>query len=367
MSAIANRPSGNAGTVGDWRREFLSVLPHDRAHWGAVRAAVSIVVPIAALASTGHTGLTLFAVFGAMSGVFGRHSTYAARLRLQSAAALCLTVSVVAGTLVGVLAPASLVAVAVIAVLSLAGLIVSRRIGLLPVPSLFMVFAAGSTSAFAQAPVDLAWAAALPLAAAALSIGIGQVGRLLPHSSAVKHPLRPVVPLRDILSAPGIRLDIVRYTLAPLAAGGIATAVGIGHPYWAAVAATVPLTGATLGAQLGRGTQRLAGTVLGLAVAAGILALEPPVWVLLIVVAAAQLWAELFVMRNYALAVVGVTPLALIMVHLASPVPVGQLLSDRLLETAIGVLVAVAILVASSRRPGGRRPDSNAAGGSPTL
>lgn len=350
MSAIANRPSGDGSLLTDWRREFLSVLPHNRAHWGAVRAAVSIVIPIGSLALTGHSSLTLFATFGAMAGVFGRHSTYPARLRLQIVAGLCLTVAVFAGTLVGLLAPASFIAVLVIAGLSFVGLIVSRRIGLLPVPSLFMVFAAGSTSAFGHTPIDLLWASALPLAAGALAVGIGQLGRLAPPSTATKHPMRPAVPFHDILTAPGIRLDIVRYTLAPLLAGGIATAVGIGHPYWAAVAATVPLSGVTLGAQLGRGTQRLAGTVLGLAVAAGVLSLQPPLWVLLLVVVAAQMWAELFVMRNYALAVIGVTPLALVMVHLASPLPIGQLLTDRLIETAIGVAVAVVILIVSTRR-----------------
>ncbi|AMM18831.1 hypothetical protein AX769_00085 [Frondihabitans sp. PAMC 28766] len=342
--------TSSPSTAADWRAELLSVLPHDRAHWGAVRAAVSVVVPIAALSLTGHANLTLFATFGAMAAVFGRHSSYAARLRMQVTAGLCLSASVFVGTLVGLVAPASSLAVVVIAALSLTGLLVARRIGLLPVPSLFMVFAAGSTSAFGHAPIDLVRASALPLAAAALAVGIGQLGRLAPPGASVKHPARPVVPFRKTLAAPGARLDIARYTLAPLLAGGIATAVGIGHPYWAAVAATVPLAGATLGAQLGRGTQRLAGTVLGLAIATAVLGLNPPLWVLLVVVAAAQVWAELFVMRNYALAVVGVTPLALVMVHLASPLPLSELVGDRLVETVIGVVVAVVLLIVTTPR-----------------
>lgn len=346
----------------EWRREFLSVLPHNRAHAGAIRAAIAVVLPIAILSLTGHPTLTLYATFGAMAGVFGRHSTYAARWRLQAAAGLALTTAVVVGTLVAVVAPASFLAVAAIAVLSVAGLLLSRRIGLLPVPSLFLVFATGSTSAFAHAPVDLIWAAVLPLGAATFAVLLGQVGRILPSlrdsaalSTPAKHGLRPAVPFRDILGAPGVRRDIVRYLVGPLAAGALATAVGIGHPYWAAVAATVPLSGATLGAQLGRGSQRLVGTILGVALAALLLSFDPPLVWLIVIVAAAQLWAELFILRNYALATVGVTPLALVMVHLASPLPLAELVSDRLVETVIGVIVAVAVLlVTPSPKPQNR-------------
>ncbi|WP_420710640.1 FUSC family protein [Agrococcus sp. SL85] len=51
--------------------------------------------------------------------------------------------------------------------------------------------------------------------------------------------------------------------------------------------------------------------------------------------------------RNYGLALVAVTPLALVLVHASSPEPVPQLLADRVLETLIGVAVAVAVAAAS--------------------
>jgi hypothetical protein len=346
MTSTAPAPT----IVSEWRRELISVLPHNRAHRGALRAAVAIVTPISVLTLTGHASLTLFATFGAMAGVFGRHSTYSARLRLQIAAGLSLSSSVFVGTLVGLVAPASSLAVVAIAVISAVGLLISRRIGLLPVPSLFLVFATGSTSAYQHQPIDLVWAAALPLLAATFAVLLGQAGRILNPSPAGRHPLRAVVSFREIVRAPGVRVDLLRYAVGPLAAGAIATAVGIGHPYWAAVAATVPLTGVTLGAQLGRGTQRLAGTVIGVALAALLLSLDPPLLVLIAIVAAAQLWAELFIMRNYALATIGVTPLALVMIHLASPAPLGQLVSDRLIETGIGVAVAVVLLIATTPR-----------------
>jgi len=62
--------------------------------------------------------------------------------------------------------------------------------------------------------------------------------------------------------------------------------------------------------------------------------------------------AELFVGRNYGIAMVFITPLALLMISLASPATPGMLLRDRVLETVIGVAVGtvVAIVSAALRR-----------------
>ncbi|RKR76572.1 FUSC family protein [Frondihabitans australicus] len=337
-------------TVAGWRREFLGISPYNRAHWGAFRVAVSLLIPIAALSLSGHAILTIYATFGAMAAMFGRHATYAGRLRLQVVAGLSLSSAVFVGTLVGMVQPGSFLAVAVIALLSVGGFLVARREGLLPVPSLFLVFAAGGVSSFSHSPIDLVWASALPLASAALAVLIGQAGRILPPTGAAKHDLKPRVGWRELLSASGVRLDVARYALGPLVAGGIATALGIGHPYWAALAATVPLQGTSLGAKLGRGTQRFAGTALGLVIAGAVLALNPPLPVLLVIATAGALWAELWVLRNYGLAVIGLTSLALVMVHIASPEAIGTLVADRFVETLIGSVIAVILLIVTSPR-----------------
>jgi hypothetical protein len=61
------------------------------------------------------------------------------------------------------------------------------------------------------------------------------------------------------------------------------------------------------------------------------------------VIVVLQAGAELWVERNYAIALVAVTPLALLMVDLVSPLPIGTLLFDRGVETVIGVIVGVAV------------------------
>jgi uncharacterized membrane protein YccC len=128
-----------------------------------------------------------------------------------------------------------------------------------------------------------------------------------------------------------------------LLSGAIATSGGIGRPYWAMVSAVVPLVARDLAAQVTRGLHRVVGTGLGLLLAGVLLEVDMGGLALVLVVALLQAGAELFVGRNYALALVFVTPLALLMVHLAVPVPTRELLADRGIETLIGVAVGIAV------------------------
>jgi uncharacterized membrane protein YccC len=75
-----------------------------------------------------------------------------------------------------------------------------------------------------------------------------------------------------------------------------------------------------------------------------------------LVAVALQAGAELFVGRNYGIAMLFITPLALLMVSLASPVAPEMLLRDRVIETVIGVAVGtiVAIVSAGLRRRSAR-------------
>jgi uncharacterized membrane protein YccC len=148
---------------------------------------------------------------------------------------------------------------------------------------------------------------------------------------------------------------VLRNGLAVLLAGALATGSGIGHPYWAMVSAVVPLAARDFSAQVVRGLHRVVGTFLGLALAAVLFAVDLSGLALILVVAALQVAAELLVGRNYAVALVAVTPLALLMVHLVAPVPAGDLLLDRGVETVIGVVVGLGVGYLTRPRAG-RRP-----------
>jgi uncharacterized membrane protein YccC len=106
-----------------------------------------------------------------------------------------------------------------------------------------------------------------------------------------------------------------------------------------------------------RGLQRIAGTALGLVLLAGILLLQPTPWQTVLVIAACQFGAEMFIARQYMLAQVFVTPLALTSTLLVAPVPPGILLRDRIVETVIGAAVGIAVVLAPGawRRVAARR------------
>ncbi len=91
---------------------------------------------------------------------------------------------------------------------------------------------------------------------------------------------------------------------------------------------------------------RVLGTLVGIAVTHLVLAAEPPAWVLAVAVAAATLVAESFTAHHHGLAVVGITPVAVVTSHLAAPAPIGPTVGDRVVESALGLLVALLLVLA---------------------
>lgn len=130
-----------------------------------------------------------------------------------------------------------------------------------------------------------------------------------------------------------------------LVAGAVATGFGIGHPYWATVAAVAPLAARGRSAQLVRAAHRIAGTLGGLLVAALVLAPGFGPYPAVAILAVLQIAAELVVGRNYGVAMLFITPLALLMNQVAAPRPMADLLWDRGLETVIGGAIACLIII----------------------
>ncbi|NEW25082.1 FUSC family protein [Nocardia cyriacigeorgica] len=136
-----------------------------------------------------------------------------------------------------------------------------------------------------------------------------------------------------------------RIGLAAILAGSLTVALSIGRPDWAVMTVAVLLhqgPGRVRGTY--RGIHRVGGTVLGLAVFTLIYAFEPRGVALVLILMALQFSIELFVARNYGLAVVFITPLALLMGgggHYGDPLPVAF---DRFLESIIGVVIGLGVL-----------------------
>ena len=143
---------------------------------------------------------------------------------------------------------------------------------------------------------------------------------------------------------------LLRFLVAPAVAGSVATATGVGHASWGRVAAVSVPTAPPVRHMAARCVLRTGGTIVGLGVTAVLLAFSPSSVALVVMIVVAQVGAELFVMRNYGIAAVFITPLALMMGQLVHPVPTDELLAERGVETIVGVLVGVAVAWATDRR-----------------
>lgn len=124
------------------------------------------------------------------------------------------------------------------------------------------------------------------------------------------------------------------------------------HLYWVvAFSALVLHQGGPRVVRTYRALHRLTGTVVGMGLFLLVATLHPSGWWLIGLIVSLQFAIELLVTRNYGLAVTLITPLALFVASGGDvpddPLP---LVGERLLDTVVGVLVALAVLWGLGRR-----------------
>ncbi|MEU3985103.1 FUSC family protein [Streptomyces sp. NPDC026672] len=131
----------------------------------------------------------------------------------------------------------------------------------------------------------------------------------------------------------------VRTAVGVGAGGGLSVLVGAPHPFWAMAAAGGVLAGGNHAAGVrDRALLRGAGTLAGCLLAGAVLALSPGHTATVLLLALLALLTECVVARNYALAMLFVTPMAILLAVLVSPVPPAPwaLTGERLLQTLVG-------------------------------
>lgn len=315
-------------------RDFLRLNPAPGSHRVALRAGLSVAVPLLSLVLIDRTPWAICAAFGAFASIYGRNHVHLPRAVMQATAGLSLVAAVVLGSVFAAAHASPWALVLGGAALAAVGSLVSTVLDWHPSGPIFMVFAFGAVASSAGGWSDVPVALGVTAASAAFAVVVGNIGAVARRSVVGRPQLR----------SPRSR-EPLRFLVAVGLSGAIATSAGIGHPYWAMVAAAAPLTARGLDHQALRAGHRIAGTTLGLATSAPLLLLELGPVALVLVVVGLQIATELSVGRNYGLALLFITPMALLMGQLGTARPVGQLLSDRVIETVIGALVAVALLL----------------------
>ncbi|WP_040796713.1 FUSC family protein [Nocardia higoensis] len=161
------------------------------------------------------------------------------------------------------------------------------------------------------------------------------------------------------LREPGLLAGVARVVVASLAAGWIAFVLGVQHPLWATMGAMAVLQGANYHHTVQRAIQRLLGNAAGALLAAAMFAAALGYWPLVVVITVGQVLAEMYVVRNYAIASIAVTTVALLLTGLGQPVG-AAVAAGRVVDTLIGAVVGV--LVAALTIARGDRHFASAAG-----
>ncbi|MDN5796232.1 MAG: FUSC family protein [Intrasporangium sp.] len=135
-----------------------------------------------------------------------------------------------------------------------------------------------------------------------------------------------------------------RVLVAAAVAGTAAYLLATGRPDWAVMSAILILhSGVDRLVGTYKALHRLIGTVVGLLVFTLVYAAHPHDYVLIVLLAVLQFLIELVIVRNYAVAVVLITTLVLLVMTGPGLDP-GEVMRDRLIDTLIGVTVAVVVL-----------------------
>jgi hypothetical protein len=352
------RPAPSApGLLHRTWRASLTVHPGNGAAdvWGALRAALTALATFALAAGTGHRELAGFAALGALAAVYGRLADPVARVAVVGGAGILQIGSIAVASTVAWLAARTgsgvvetwsvPVALGAIAATACAG---SAWFRTGPPGPTFVVFAAAAgliTPAGAGAIGERTVATAAGAVVAVLVAAVPALPAIAARRRARARLLPPRPPL------PAWHADALRIGAGALAAGLLAQAVGLGHAGWAAVGATAVLQGVSRSHVAVRALHRGAGTAVGAVLAWVVLDAHLSFWVIAVVVAALQVVTELVVARHYAVAMLTITPLALLMASLGGPVDAGTLAADRAVDTLLGVLVGlvVALLVRAPR------------------
>ncbi|AWT25548.1 hypothetical protein Csp1_07390 [Corynebacterium provencense] len=142
----------------------------------------------------------------------------------------------------------------------------------------------------------------------------------------------------------GATMASVKVTVACLLAGVAGTACGFDRPDWAVLSALLVLQwnperrSGTI-----RGLHRVIGSVAGVGVFALLHLLQVQDWSLLVALAVCQFFAEVFVVRNYALTVTASTSLALLMGGTVD-LPLGEVVAARWSEIGLATVFSLAAL-----------------------
>ncbi|WP_449276744.1 FUSC family protein [Leucobacter sp. GX24907] len=311
----------------------------------ATRAGLAIAVPLLALTLLGHQDIGLQTAAGAFIALFAAQANAKERAKALPFIMLALLLSAVCGVLLTPW-PLAFAAGLVFVAISASALCFGFRVG--PPGPVFFVLAYGLASNVtgivdgerANDPLVL-------LGAMLFGTCFAYLLAILPLVLRSQRRL-PARPLSELLPGPWIGRDefmlITRIGIAAI----LGTAISLvwldqGHAYWT-VCSSIAVVGLVGGRRfsLQRGLHRTIGTVIGALLFMIIAPVGAYPVLLAVLIGALQFTIELVVVRNYALALMMITPLVLLITStVSSSGGYVAFALERVVDTLVGALLAI--------------------------
>lgn len=342
-----NTPSARTNLRADIRSLFT--LRDSPVRWPiALQAAIAIGIPTVGFAIAGEPQLGLLASSGAFTALFLSSSSRRDRVSALPLLALGLIASGAIGVAASASALVGLVALFFVAVVS-ATFVLGFSIG--PPGALFFVLVAGVSSHLA-APVASGGAGIdgwLVVGLLSLGAGIAYLVVLAPlllpamrRKDAAAHSLRSA---RRFALSEIDRVILTRVAVGAGIAAFISAPLGIHRAYWVVLTVVVILqNGHIVRLTILRAVHRVLGTLVGVGVFALLMLAGPSgIW-LAILLMALQFGVEVVVIRNYGLALVLITPLALLISAQGGGSTVGATVAERVVDTLLGAAISLGVL-----------------------
>ncbi|MWV46399.1 FUSC family protein [Paenibacillus sp. HJL G12] len=154
-----------------------------------------------------------------------------------------------------------------------------------------------------------------------------------------------------------------RYGIMIAIAAAVAYGFGFHRSYWVPLSCAAVMLGTTAIGTMHRALQRTAGTILGLLAGGALLSLKPEGVYVALAMAVLQFIVELIYLRNYALAVIFITPSTLLIAESNHPeTAMTYFMSARIVDILVGSAIGLAgILLLWRRASSSRLPGAMAA------
>lgn len=328
--------------VRDAFRSLVRFEPASAPAWPrAMRAGIALAAPVFLAALLGDPQVGYNAAVGSFTVLYADNMRTAERAKVLPFVALGLIAAASAGAAVGWSRPLTLIGLVIVTVVAA---VIVFGVSLGPPGVMFFVLAFGMIGhvAAVRSTAD-AWNAVAAMAAGAgLSYLIALTPLLLPSRWGGARPLSALLPRSswDEKSATLLMRTVVVAVVG--AAAGIV--VDPTRSYWI-VATGVAVVGLSLARSttIVRGVHRMVGTLVGAGVYF-VLVLVPwtPVW-LALMLGALQFGVEYVIARNYAVALVMITPLVLLLTGAATgELGSGLVAVERVVDTIVGSVLGAA-------------------------